>query len=85
MASEKHTNKVPLATFITVRNGSLKRKAEKDYKDVSEGRSLPDMPRSLKPYKNLVTGEIEITTPDGKKEYYKESRGLTGSRFKKIR
>ena len=57
---------------------------ERAYKKLEDG-SASTIDISLKPKKNILTGEIEITTPDGKKEVYKEERSLTGRKYKKVR
>ena len=57
---------------------------ERAYKKLEDG-SASAIDSSLKPKRNILTGEIEITTPDGKKEVYKEERSLTGRKYKKVK
>ena len=60
---------------------------KKDYEKFKNGEIPPFkiIPRSLKPNINIYTKEIEITTPDGRKEYYKEEQGILGSKYVKVR
>ena len=79
--------KLKKLSIPTLVNTVLADDPKKDYARLTKGEITPlkGIPRFLKPRKNVLSGETEITAPDGRKEYYKEERGLSGSRYVKVR
>ena len=77
----KKLNNTTLASVI------LADDPKKDYQRRVDGEISPvkGIPRSLKPRRNMLSGEIEITRPDGRKEYYKEEKKLGSRKYVKCR
>ncbi len=72
------------SSFVVRQSFWEKKRKEKAYADLQRGYApLTGIDRSLNPHYDLYTGEIEITTPSGKKERYKTT-GFFGNRYEKV-
>ena len=60
---------------------------ERDYKKLQNGEIsvMRGIPYSLKPSRNFYTEEIQIKTPDGRTEYWKEKYSFFSGKYVKVR
>ena len=71
------------SSFVVLYGDQINR--ERAYRDLQNGYVGPyGMHRSLKPQKDLWTGEITITNPKGQKEVWKEENGLFTTRYIRV-
>lgn len=60
-----------------------KRKAYRDLQENHVG--IFGISKCLQPSRNVYTGEITITNPNGRKEVWTEERGFVGAKYKRVK